>query len=301
MAGGGEVAPATNPSTGAEESTWDQGRAAPHDGTSCRPVPVSPSEFDARRHWRAFRVDSREAARAVAPERLAVAGVVLAFHALLAVWLARALAPAAPFEAIGARGPEQVLIVRFPEPRPEPPAELPEPPIPRPSTSAAARRDGRPERMPAPTAVEPPTSAAEAAPGVSAARLRDALSDDLRQQSMRARDEAMSPPRGFGRPAGPALGEVFDRPTELPGRRSRLDGVWAPDGESLAGELVRRATVEREFKDRWGGRIRCVISPVTFGLPVCAFGFAQEPLPDAPLAPNEAPRDGRVPLGTPRP
>lgn len=298
MGGGGGSPPATTASTGAEESTWDQGRAAPHDGTSCRPVPVSPSEFDARRHWRAFRVEAGDSPRVVAAERLAVAGAVLVFHALLAIWLARALAPPAPTEAVDTRSPDTVLIVRFEAPRPEPPAEVPEPPIPRSASAEAPSRPGRRARVPAPA--ESPASAAEATTEVSAARLRDALSEDLRQQAMRERD-ATDAPRGFGRPAGPALGEIFDRPAELPGRRSRLDGVWAPDGESLAGELVRRATVEREFKDRWGGRIRCVISPVTLGLPVCAFGFAQEPLPDAPLAPNEAPRDGRLPLGTPRP
>lgn len=107
--------------------------------------------------------------------------------------------------------------------------------------------------------------------------------------------------RSFSQPSGPSLSELLDRQIPVPGTASPLAEVWAPEGESLAGEFVRRTTVVREFKNRWGGRFRCAISPVTFGLPVCAFGIAHEPLPNAPLAPNEAPRDGRLPLGAPRP
>lgn len=297
---GGEGGAPSSDSAGAAKasaSTEDQGRAAPHDGTSCRPAPVSPTEFDARRHWRAFRVDAHSGARAIGAERLAVAGIVLAFHAVLGVWMARALAPASPVAGIKTPAADQVMVVRFAEPPPERPAEVPEPPAPPTAPRSEPTRTARPEPMPA----EPPASAAEATSEVSAARLQDALSLDLRQQSSAPRDEAPASTRGFDRPAGKALGEIFDRPAELPGTRSRLDGVWAPEGETLGGELIRRATIEREFKDRWGGRVRCKISPLTFGLPACAFGFAQEPLPDAPLAPNEAPRDGRVPLGTPRP
>jgi hypothetical protein len=277
----------------------DLGRAAPHDGTSCRPAPVAPAEFDARRQWRAFRIEAQRFSRpGLRADRIGVGAAVLVVHGAMLFGLSKALGPGPPSAAAALTGSEDVLVVDLGAPRPARPRDVPDPPVPRGAPPAEPTMASR--QRPEPT--EPPVSPAEATSEVSVARLRESASEDLRQQAMAGRGDASVATRSFERPAGAALGELLDRPVELPGRRSRLDRVWAPDGENALAELVRRSTIVREFKDPWGGKWRCAASPLTLNLAVaCNFGYAQEPLPDAPLAPNEAPRDGRRPLGAPRP
>lgn len=291
-------------STRALVMAWDPeylGRAAPHDGTSCRPVPPSPAEFDSGRHWRAARGGRAPAPDSVSASRIGVGVAVLSLHVLVAALLERSLVPISPPDRPSTTHEELVLLVRLQEPRPPSPAAVPAPPSPslRPSRPAppavaTALSAPAPAARPDSLTVEPDAQAREPA------RSMDPLDPALWSPSIEAKPTVIAP-RTFDRPPGPSVAELLDRPAKLPGTPSPLAQVWAPEGESLAGEFVRRTTVVREFKNRWGGRFRCAISPVTFGLPVCAFGIAHEPLPDAPLAPNEAPRDGRLPLGAPRP
>lgn len=291
-------------STRALVTAWDPehlGRAAPHDGTSCRPVPPSPAEFDSGRHWRAARRLGDRAPDSVRASRVGVGVAVLSLHVLVAALLERSFVPIIAPNALSATHEEPVLLVRLQEPRPPSPAAVPAPPSPSlppsrpgPPGAAAALSAPAPAARPDSLTVEPDAQAQEST------RSTDPLDPALWSPSIEAKP-AVTAPRTFDRPPGPSVAELLDRPAELPGTPSPLAQVWAPEGESLAGEFVRRTTVVREFKNRWGGRFRCAISPVTFGLPVCAFGIALEPLPNAPLAPNEAPRDGRLPLGAQRP
>jgi hypothetical protein len=284
--------PSTRTPIAASEPWYPKGRAAPRDGTSCRPVSPSPVEFDAARQWRASRFGRIDEPHSIDGARIGVAVAVLVLHGLLgALWM-REMHPPGGTETRPVGPVDTVMVVRLDEPPPPRPPALPEAPRPRPASSPS------PVTPPSPPIASAGTDTTFAT--ASASTTADPLAARLWQAPIDTQTPA-SEPRAFGQPSGPSVAQLLDRPAELPGRSSRLDQVWAPEGESLAGEFVRRTTAVREFKNRWGGRFRCAISPVTFGLPVCAFGIAAEPLPNAPLAPNEAPRDGRLPLGAPRP
>jgi hypothetical protein len=288
-------------SAGASDMEYPPGRAAPNDGTSCRPAHPSPIEFDAARRWRAARAGDTGADDSISVSRVAACVAVLCLHVLIAVVLERSLAPSGVVDAVPATPEQTVLQVNLDPPRrhtvPETPS-APAPPLPVGSSMQRARARSVEESLSAPDSKEPPLQAA--APVLESPIAKDPLDPALWSPSIeRAPPQAAT--RSFNHPSGPSLGELLDRPIPVPGTASPLARMWAPEGETLGGEFIRRTTVVREFKNRWGGRFRCAISPVTFGLPVCAFGIAPEPLPNAPLAPNEAPRDGRLPLGAPRP
>ena len=293
-------------SAGAIRIEYPPGRAAPHDGTSCRPTRPSPLEFAIARRQRAATVDRSGADKSISASRVGVGVAVLSLHVLLAVVLERSLAPPDGADA-GPTLPEStVLLVNLDPPtRQSVPGPASTPPSFTQMRSATPSARTQPVEAPL-RARDRETAPQQAAAPVAESRIaeeviaEDPLDPALWSPSIERAPRAAAT-RDFNQPNGPSLAELLDRPIPVPGTASPLAQVWAPEGETLGGEFIRRATVVREFKNRWGGRFRCAISPVTFGLPVCAFGIAPEPLPNAPLAPNEAPRDGRLPLGAPRP
>jgi hypothetical protein len=75
----------------------------------------------------------------------------------------------------------------------------------------------------------------------------------------------------------------LDHVAALPYRSTRFNRRWVPDGETLAGAFVRKATLEKHWDTRAGNRIQCAVVVI---IPACLWGW----IPRVPIEELQAMR-----------
>ena len=72
------------------------------------------------------------------------------------------------------------------------------------------------------------------------------------------------------RPAPGFAANPLDHFDALPFRGTRFNRRWVPEGETLGGAFVRKATFEKHWDTRGGNRIQCAVVVI---IPACLWGW----------------------------
>lgn len=78
---------------------------------------------------------------------------------------------------------------------------------------------------------------------------------------------------GFSAHLGPAR-DPFARRNPVPYEPTKFESVWAPAGETLGGELIRKTTFTRTWRTPWGTEVSCSVTLIMAVLGGCGWGYA---------------------------